>query len=98
MAELQLAAAALARPILASATGGIPELVQHDEHALLVPPGDPIALAQGLTKLTLDREYARTLGQNARQRIQRKFNLESQVNATWQAYQNALDKHLLREK
>jgi len=93
-----LEAAALARPILASATGGIPELVRHDEHALLVPPGDPIALAQGLTKLALDREYARTLGQNARQRIQRKFNLEVQVNATWQAYQNALDKHLLSEK
>ncbi len=93
-----LEAAALARPILASATGGIPELVHHEEHAFLVRPGDPTALAQGLLKLTLNREYATLLGQNAQQRIHQKFNLDSQVNATWQAYQKALNKHNLREK
>lgn len=93
-----LEAAALARPILASATGGIPELVQDEEHALLVPPGDPAALAQGLVKLTLDRKWARHLGEKAQQRIRQKFNLESQVSDTWQAYQKALEKHLLREK
>jgi glycosyltransferase involved in cell wall biosynthesis len=93
-----LEAAALARPILASATGGIPELVQHQEHAFLVLPGDPEALAQGLLKLTLDREYAALLGQRAQQRIHEKFNLKSQVKTTWQAYQKALDNHRLREK
>jgi len=46
----------------------------------------------------LDREYARSLGQKAQQRIRQKFNLDSQVNATWQAYKKALDKHMLREK
>jgi glycosyltransferase involved in cell wall biosynthesis len=93
-----LEAAALARPILASDTGGIPELVQHGEHAFLVPPGDPTALAQGLLKLALDREYAGILGQNAQQRVHKKFNLESQLTATWQAYQKALEKHNLQEK
>jgi glycosyltransferase involved in cell wall biosynthesis len=93
-----LEAAALARPILASATGGIPELVQHEEHALLVPPGDPAALAQGLMKLASDPEYAASLGQSAQQRIQQRFNLESQVNATWQAYRKALQRHQRREK
>lgn len=93
-----LEAAVLARPILASATGGIPELVRHEEHAFLVPPGDPSALAEGLLKLTLDREYASILGKNAQQRIQHKFDLETQAKVTWQAYQKALDKHRLREK
>jgi glycosyltransferase involved in cell wall biosynthesis len=93
-----LEAAALARPILASNTGGIPELVQHEEHAILVPPGDPIALAQGLLKLALDREYAGILGQNAQQRVHKNFNLDSQLNATWQVYQKALEKHDLQEK
>jgi glycosyltransferase involved in cell wall biosynthesis len=93
-----LEAAALARPILASDTGGIPELVQHGDHAFLVPPGDPSALAQGLLKLALDREYAGILGQNAQQRVHKQFNLESQLNATWQAYQKALEKHYLQEK
>ena len=93
-----LEAAALARPILASATGGIPELVQHQQHAFLVPPNDPGALAQGLMKLTLDREYANSLGRKAQRRIEQTFNLDSQVNATWQAYQKALDRHRLRKK
>lgn len=93
-----LEAAALARPILATSTGGIPELVKNEEHALLVPPGDPTALAEGLLKLALDRDYAQTLGQNAQQRICQHFNLESQVNATWNAYRKALTKHKTPEK
>ncbi|HLO18573.1 MAG TPA: glycosyltransferase, partial [Anaerolineales bacterium] len=93
-----LEAAALARPILASATGGIPELVTHEEHALLVPPGDVAALAQGLLKLVSDHDYAQRLGQNAQQKIRQAFNLESQVNATWAAYKKALNKHNTREK
>jgi len=93
-----LEAAALARPILASCSGGIPELVRHEEHALLVTPGDPAALAQGLVKLASDRNYAEMLGQNAQQRIRQSFNLGSQLNATWLAYQRALNKHNALEK
>jgi glycosyltransferase involved in cell wall biosynthesis len=93
-----LEAASLGRPILASATGGIPELVTHEEHALLVPPGDAIALADGLTELALNRDYAQRLGRDAQQRISQKFNLESQLHATWNAYQKALNIHNAREK
>lgn len=93
-----LEAASFARPILASSTGGIPELVTNEEHALLVPPENPRALAQGLVKLASDRKYAQALGQHAQQRICEHFNLESQVSATWNAYKKALNKHYLREK
>ena len=93
-----LEAAALARPILASATGGIPELVKHGEHAWLVPPGDSAALAEGLVKLSSDRDYAQRLGQNAQARIQENFDLDSQGNATWKAYEKALVRHKLRKK
>lgn len=93
-----LEAAALARPILASSTGGIPELLTHEEHALLVSPGDSTALAEGLVKLAFDRDYADRLGQNAQQRICKHFNLETQVHATWNAYQKALNNHHRRGK
>jgi glycosyltransferase involved in cell wall biosynthesis len=93
-----LEAAALARPILASSTGGIPELVTHDQHALLAPPDDSTALAQGLLKLSVDRDYAQMIGRNAQQRVEACFNLESQVSATWNAYQKALNRHRAREK
>jgi glycosyltransferase involved in cell wall biosynthesis len=93
-----LEAAALARPILASATGGIPELVQHEEHAYLVPPGDPTALAEGLSKLACDLDFARQLGQNAQQRIQQQFNLATQFATTWEAYRKALDHRRSRKR
>jgi len=93
-----LEAAALALPIIASSSGGIPELVTHGEHALLVPPEDSLALAQGLLKLTRERTYAEKLGQNAQKRIQKNFNLESQASATWNAYQKALTSRNAREK
>ena len=93
-----LEAAALARPILAACAGGIPELVMHEQHAYLVPTYDPDALAEGFVKLALDRNYAQRLGQNAQQRVQERFNPESQVNETWAAYEKALARHHARGK
>jgi glycosyltransferase involved in cell wall biosynthesis len=93
-----LEAAALARPILATCAGGIPELVTHEQHAVLVPPSDPAALAQGFLKMALDRDYARALGQNAQQRVRDRFNPKSQVTETWAAYERALARHKARRK
>jgi glycosyltransferase involved in cell wall biosynthesis len=93
-----LEAAALARPILATCAGGIPELVTHEQHAWLVPTHDPEALAQGFLKLALNLEYARSLGQNAQRRVSESFNPENQVSETWAAYRKALARHQAREK
>ena len=38
-------------PVVASAGGGVAEIVRHGEHGLLVPPGDAAALARALAKL-----------------------------------------------
>lgn len=84
-----LEAAAMACPILASDAGGIPELVANEEHALLVQPEDPSALAQGLIRLGADRAFARRLGENAQRRVREKFSLEAQVAATMDAYRKA---------
>jgi len=88
-----LEAAALGCPILASSSGGIPELVTNDVHALLVQPNDSSALADGLLKLSLDRKYAHTLGENAKQKTQKDFSINTQVQNTWKAYQKAWNKH-----
>ena len=49
-----LTAIAMRRPIVASNVGGIPETVRDGEQALLVPPGDPEALARAITRLVTD--------------------------------------------
>ena len=88
-----LEAAALARPILATCAGGIPELVTHEQHAYLVPTHDPAALAEGFVRLASDLDYARSLGQNAEERVRQSFHPETQVRATWAAYEKALARH-----
>jgi len=88
-----LEAAALGCPIIATSSGGIPELVTNDVHALLVRPNDSIALAEGLLRLSTDRKYAKALGQNAQLKIKKDFDINVQVQNTWDAYQKAWDRH-----
>lgn len=84
-----LEAAALGCPIVASRCGGIPELVADEEHALLVPAGEPQALAAALQRLSSDKALAERLAKRAQKRIETQFNLTTQVAGTKQAYRKA---------
>lgn len=64
-------AAAAGRPVVASAVGGLPEVVIESETGLLVPPGDPGALAQAVSSLLGDPGRLRALGANALERAER---------------------------
>ena len=55
-------------PIAATYTGGIPSLVRDGEEGLLVPRGDPAALAAAVRRLLDDRGAAARLGAAARRR------------------------------
>jgi glycosyltransferase involved in cell wall biosynthesis len=57
-----LEAMSLCRPVIASATGGIPEVVIDGETGVLVPPGDAQALGEALYGVVKNREWASTLG------------------------------------
>jgi glycosyltransferase involved in cell wall biosynthesis len=63
-----LEAMACGRPIVASATGGLPEVVRDGETGLLVPAGDVSALREALRGLLRDPALCRRLGEAARQR------------------------------
>ncbi len=53
--------------VVASATGGLQEIVQDDETGLLVPPGDPAKLADALWSLLIDPQRTELLGRNGRE-------------------------------
>jgi glycosyltransferase involved in cell wall biosynthesis len=57
-----LEAAAQGVPVVASAVGGVPELVDDGRTGLLVPPGDVAALAGALTRLVSDPGEADRMG------------------------------------
>lgn len=75
-------AAASGVPIVASATGGIRDLVVHDVHALLSPAGDFEGLANNLRRLLEDESLAGRIAQAARSTLREK--LDVQIVATRQ--------------
>ncbi len=64
------------KPIVATAVGGVPDLIDHDVHGLLVEPRDPVALADAVVSVIRDRERAARLGQAAQERRRREFDLD----------------------
>jgi glycosyltransferase involved in cell wall biosynthesis len=61
---------------VATSVGGIPEMVEHEKTGLIVPPGDPDALAQALLRLLREPEMAQRLGKAARNRYQKRYRPE----------------------
>lgn len=68
MPNALLEAMALGKPIVATAVGGVAELVEHGDSGWLGDPGDAAALASGLCALLSDRGLARSWGAAARER------------------------------
>jgi glycosyltransferase involved in cell wall biosynthesis len=62
-----------ALPCVATAISAIPELIEHDVTGLLVPPGDPPALAAAIAGLIREPERARVLAAAGEQRVRQRF-------------------------
>ncbi len=73
MSVLEAMAAGL--PVVASAVGGIPEVVVDEETGLLVPPDDAGALATALGRLLSDPKLRRRLGEAGRRRAEERFDV-----------------------
>ena len=71
---VNLEAMACGTAVVASRTGGIPEVVADGETGLLVEPDDPEALAGALNTLLRDPERARAMGQAGRVRAETEFS------------------------
>lgn len=63
-----LEAMALGRPVVVTEAGGIPEIVRHREHGLVVPAGSPSALAGGILEVLADPALGDRLGNAGRRR------------------------------
>lgn len=72
-----LEAMALGRPVVASRSGGNPELVQDGVSGLLVPLASPDRLAEAILRLVRDPEVARRFGQAGRKRAEASFDLRA---------------------
>ncbi len=66
-------------PIVATAVGGTPDLVQEGKTGYLVPSGDEAAMAEALWTCYTQDEVTRTMGQRGREAALASFGLEAMV-------------------
>jgi glycosyltransferase involved in cell wall biosynthesis len=78
---------AAAKAIVATSVGGIPALVQNEEHALVVPPRDATALAEAIGRLLQDRALRARIGRNAQDRQRREFDLQTMLESLEDLYE-----------
>jgi glycosyltransferase involved in cell wall biosynthesis len=84
-------AMAAGRPVVASAVGGVPELVTHDETGLLVPPGDAAALRDAIQSLLADPARRARMGEAGRRRA-RRFTVSDATDRIEQLYAETLER------
>lgn len=86
-----LEAMAAGKPVVASAVGGIDEVVIDGETGLLVPPADPVALADAIRRILLDTALASSLAAAGKARVSQQFSAETMVERVTQIYGEILD-------
>jgi alpha-maltose-1-phosphate synthase len=83
---VNLEAMACGTAVVASDVGGIPEVVEHGHTGLLVPPGDPEALADALNTVVRDPAKAAAMGKAGRERAVTEFSWTTIAAQTAQLY------------
>ncbi len=91
MPNVILEAFAYKTPVVATAVGGVPELVKDGETGWLVPPRDPHALAQAIREALSNPEEARRRAENAYRHLLENFTVEKQAEAWERALQAAVE-------
>jgi len=79
-----------AKPIVATAAGGIPEIIENDKNGLLVPIGGVDRLAGGLLDLLNDENKRIVLGKAAKEDFEKRFSNSRVISAYESIYENVL--------
>jgi D-inositol-3-phosphate glycosyltransferase len=87
---VSIEAMACGRPVLASAVGGLTEIVVEGTTGRLVPPGDPDALGAALQAMLADRESLAAMGTEGRRRYLAEYSQEAMTRRWERAYEALL--------
>ena len=88
---INLEAMACGTPVVASAVGGILEVVEDGITGYLVPPARPDALAEALRRFIDNPELGRHMGEEGRRRVEQHFSWASIAERTEQVYAAAIE-------
>ena len=87
---INLEAMACEAPVVASAVGGIVEVVEDGKTGVLVEPARPDVLAAALTRMLSSPTLARDMGRAGRRRVEEKFSWASVAERTEAVYADAI--------
>ncbi len=73
-------------PVVATSAGGIPEVVEDGRTGILVTPGEPAALAQGIVRMLVDPQLAKKMGHAGRARAEEMFDAAVMAEETMKVY------------
>lgn len=90
--KIVIEAMAMAKPVVATNVGGVPEIVEDGKTGLLVLPGDSGAICQALQQLIEDQGMRDQMGREGRKRVEQMFSLEKHVHKIEQVYAEILSR------
>ena len=88
-----LEAMAAKSPIVASDTGGLSEIIDHDATGFKAYPNNPESLAWGITKILLDENYKKYIRENAYRKVEEKYDWKKIAQQTKQVYKAVLGEY-----
>jgi len=85
-----LEAMACGLPVIATTVGGTPEVIRDMKNGVLVPPRNPKALAETISKFLSNKELGLAIGEEARKTVEDKFTWEESVHRLQNVYDEFL--------
>ena len=85
-----LEAMATRRPVIATAVGGIPEVIEHGVNGWLIPPEDPLVLAEAIGLLLRSPDLRERLSNGAYQRVCARYSTEVTIKKLLDIYYSVL--------
>jgi glycosyltransferase involved in cell wall biosynthesis len=80
----------VATAVIATRVGGIPEIIEHDQNGILLPPRDSEALAKAIISLLEDKEKRISIGEQGQRTVNLKFTPEVIGPKTIEIYKSIL--------
>jgi glycosyltransferase involved in cell wall biosynthesis len=86
------------KPVIGSDIGGIPEQIDHGKTGVLVPPGDPAALAEAILRLACDPPARESMGSAAQKAIREGWMPETQGRLLAELYSEVIQRRVIHSE